>query len=149
MGQHNRQAFEAAKAFNIANAVMNTYLGATKALATYPPPFSFIGAAAAIAMGLAQVAVISSQSYSGRSLGGPVMGNTPYMVGENGPELFTPHTSGGITRNQDLSGGPTNVNFTIQAVDARGVDSLLMERKGMIVSMIRSAINDRGQRAPL
>jgi SLT domain-containing protein len=99
---------------------------------------------------MAQVAAIQSQSYSGRAVGGPVSGNTPYIVGERGPEMFVPPGAGTIVPNSQLQGGgPTNINFTIQAVDARGVDNLLMERKGMIVSMIRSAINDRGQRAPL
>lgn len=151
LGTQNKKAFDAAKALNIASALMSTYASVTKALAAYPFPFSLIPAGAALAMGMSQVAQIRAQTYSGRALGGPVMGNTPYMVGENGPEMFTPSTSGKITRNQDLStaGGTTNINFSIQAVDARGVDNLLMERKGMIISMVRSAINDRGQRAPL
>ena len=149
LGQYNRKAFAAAKAFNIANAIMNTYMAATKALATYPPPFSFIAAGAAIAMGLAQVATIASQNYSGRAIGGPVMGNKPYIVGERGPELMVPQGAGKVVPNASLGGQPVNVNFTINAVDSRGVDQLLMERKGMIVGMIRSAINDRGARAPL
>jgi tape measure domain-containing protein len=90
LGGYNKQAFEAAKAFNIANAIMNTYMAATKALAAYPPPFGFIAAGAAIGMGLAQVAQIRSQQYAGRAIGGPVASGTPYMVGENGPELFIP-----------------------------------------------------------
>ncbi len=148
LGTYNRQAFEAAKAFNIANAIMNTYMAATKALATYPPPFSFIAAAAAVAMGLAQVASIRSQSYSGRALGGPVMGGNPYIVGENGPELFTPNTTGSITRNDQLGmGGVTNINFTIQANDAQGFDDLLVQRRGMITQMVSDALVERGQRA--
>jgi hypothetical protein len=55
LGQQNKKAFQSAKAFNIANAIMNTYLGATKALASYPPPFNFIAAAATVAMGMMQV----------------------------------------------------------------------------------------------
>ena len=42
-------------------------------------------------------------SYSGygvRANGGAVTGNAPYMVGEQGPELFVPHTSGGIFTNR-------------------------------------------------
>jgi hypothetical protein len=151
MGKYNRQAFAAAKAFNIANAIMNTYMGATKALATYPPPFNFIGAAATIAFGLLQVATISAQQYSGRATGGGVTGGTSYMVGEKGPELFTPGAGGTITPNNALGGRsqPVNVNFNINMTDARGVDQLIMERKGMIVSMIRSAITDRGMSSPV
>jgi tape measure domain-containing protein len=150
LGQYNKKAFMAAKAFNIANAIMNTYMAATKALATYPPPFSFIAASAAVAMGLAQVAQISSQQYSGRAIGGPVMGNQPYIVGERGPELMVPQGAGKVIPNNQLTNTePMVINLNIQAVDARGVDQLIMERKGMIVGMIRSAMNDRGARAPL
>jgi hypothetical protein len=148
LGQHNKKAFEAAKAFNIANAIMNTYMGATKALATYPPPFNCIAAAAVIGMGLAQVATIRNQQYSGRQLGGPVMGGTSYLVGENGPELFTPNTTGSITRNGDLGGGgPVNVNFTIVANDTTGFDELLTSRQTVIKQIISDAMLERGQRS--
>lgn len=148
LGAQNKKAFELAKAFNIANAIMNTYMAATKALATYPPPINFAMAAVAVGMGLAQVAQIRAQTYSGRALGGPVMGNNPYIVGENGPELFTPATSGNITRNDQLGGGgPVNINFNIQAADAAGFDQLLLERKGMIQQMISDSMLERGQRS--
>jgi hypothetical protein len=148
LGAHNKKAFEAAKAFNIANAIMNTYMGATKALATYPPPFNFIAAAAVIGMGLAQVATIRNQQYSGRQLGGPVMGGTPYLVGENGPELFTPNTTGSITRNSDLGGGgPVNVTFTINAIDTSDFDTLITQRQGTIKQIISDAMLERGQRS--
>ena len=35
----------------------------------------------------------------GRASGGPVTGNKSYLVGEQGPELFTPSGNGRITRN--------------------------------------------------
>jgi tape measure domain-containing protein len=148
LGAQNKKAFEAAKAFNMANAIMNTYMAATKALAMYPPPFSFIAAAAAVAMGLAQVAQIRSQSYSGRALGGPVMGGKPYIVGESGPELFTPSTTGSITPNNQLGGGGvTNVNFTIVANDTTGFDQLLASRKGVIQQIISDAMLEKGRRS--
>jgi hypothetical protein len=147
LGAQNKKAFEAAKAFNIANAVMNTYMAVTKALASYPFPFSLIAAGGALAFGLAQVGQIRSQQYSGRALGGPVMGNQSYIVGENGPEMFTPATSGRITRNDQLSdGGITNVNFTIVANDAQGFDDLLLQRRGMITQMIADSRLEQGQR---
>lgn len=39
----------------------------------------------------------------GKALGGPVSGGTPYIVGERGPELFTPNSSGHITPNNQLN----------------------------------------------
>ena len=37
-----------------------------------------------------------------KATGGPVSGNTPYMVGEKGPEIFTPGQSGGIIPNMNI-----------------------------------------------
>jgi phage-related minor tail protein len=50
-----------------------------------------------------------------RANGGPVNANTPYMVGERGPELFVPARSGSITPNNQLrgNGGQVTVNQTI------------------------------------
>jgi hypothetical protein len=41
---------------------------------------------------------------AGQADGGPVTGGTPYIVGEVGPELFVPSTSGIIVPNYQLSG---------------------------------------------
>ena len=46
--------------------------------------------------------------------GGPVTGGKPYIVGEKGPELFTPGVSGNITPNHAL-GGSTNVVVNVDA----------------------------------
>jgi hypothetical protein len=40
-----------------------------------------------------------------RANGGPVTGGTTYMVGERGPELFVPNTSGMIVPHEALQGG--------------------------------------------
>ena len=48
-----------------------------------------------------------------RASGGPVAGGSTYLVGEKGPELFTPTSSGNITPNGGFGGGNTitvNVN---------------------------------------
>jgi hypothetical protein len=45
----------------------------------------------------------------GMSSGGPVMGNHPYLVGEKGPELFVPNSSGNIVPNQRV-GNSININ---------------------------------------
>lgn len=41
----------------------------------------------------------------GKAAGGPVMGGTSYVIGERGPEIFTPSTSGHITPNNALGAG--------------------------------------------
>jgi hypothetical protein len=45
-----------------------------------------------------------------RANGGPVMSGTTYLVGERGPELFTPSSSGNITPNGAMGGNTITVN---------------------------------------
>jgi tape measure domain-containing protein len=52
----------------------------------------------------------------GRASGGPVSGGRPYVVGENGPELFVPQGSGKIVPN-DRMGGGVNITMNISTPD--------------------------------
>lgn len=73
-------------------------------------------------------------------------GNTAFMVGEQGPELFVPEVPGRIVPNDDVAAaGPTNVSFNISTVDASGVEDLLVAQRGNIIGMIRQAANSYGQ----
>ena len=49
-----------------------------------------------------------------RANGGSVKGGSSYIVGERGPELFTPGSSGNITPNHQL-GGSTSVVVNVDA----------------------------------
>jgi phage-related minor tail protein len=72
--------------------------------------------------------VFSTIFGGGKAAGGPVTGNTPYLVGENGPELFLPRTSGNIVPNNQLSSAmntPTQVVYNINAVDAPSFRAML------------------------
>lgn len=54
----------------------------------------------------------------GRATGGPVSSGTTYLVGEQGPELFTPSTSGRIIPNGAMGGGSNTINITVNgAID--------------------------------
>ncbi len=55
----------------------------------------------------------------GKANGGPVSAGTSYLVGEKGPELFTPSKSGRITSNEKL-GGSNVTNMITVNVDASG-----------------------------
>jgi hypothetical protein len=68
------------------------------------------------------------------------------MVGEQGPEMFVPSTSGTIIPNKDL-GRATNVNITINANDTQGFDDLLVKRRSVIVNVINDALNSQGKEA--
>lgn len=58
-------------------------------------------------------------SFGARANGGSVMSNSPYMVGERGPELFIPGGNGTIIPNKNLGSGKGGNSFNIN-VDARG-----------------------------
>ena len=66
------------------------------------------------------------------------------MVGEKGPEMFSPAGAGNITPNDKL-GQSVNVNFTILANDTRGFDELLVSRRATIQGIINGALNRRGR----
>ena len=69
------------------------------------------------------------------------------VVGEQGPEVLRP-TGGGyeVVPNEAISaGGITNANFVINAVDAAGVQDVLTNQRGNIISMIREAAHDHGE----
>ena len=64
--------------------------------------------------------VIDNVFGGGRAAGGPVMGGTSYLVGEKGPEIFTPSGNGLITPNNKL-GSSTVINLNVTgAIDPEG-----------------------------
>jgi hypothetical protein len=81
--------------------------------------------------------------YKNRAAGG----NTGFIVGEQGPELFIPEVPGNIIPAGETAAGspPTNISFTIQAIDASGVEDMLDAQKGNIIRMIREAANQQGE----
>jgi hypothetical protein len=80
------------------------------------PVTNFIGGAVDFAFG------------GGRAMGGPVNAGTNYIVGERGPELFMPNTSGTIIPNNKLSGGGTVINLTVNgAIDAEGTARTIID----------------------
>lgn len=70
---------------------------------------------------------------SGKASGGYVASNTPYMVGEQGPELFVPKQSGTIIPNNKMGGG---VTINISGNTIRSDDDL-----DRIISEIKRALN--------
>ena len=91
----------------------------------------------------ATVTGISKIPIPGKASGGPVQANSPYMVGEKGPELFVPNTSGNIVPNDQLSaGGPVTNNYitnNINAVDAKSVAQLFAENRQALLGTVEYA----------
>ena len=65
-------------------------------------------------------------------------------VGERGPETITPLTGLNVIPANQGAKSQINANFTIHAIDAQGVEEVLMGQQGNIINMIRSAANDYG-----
>ena len=64
----------------------------------------------------------------GRAMGGPVSAGTTYLVGENGPELFTSATSGSIIPNNKMGGGSNTFNITVNgALDSEGTARTIVD----------------------
>ena len=86
--------------------------------------------------------------FAGMAKGGAVSKGQPVVVGERGPELFVPNSTGQITQNARGTGGrAVNVNFNINTVDASGFEELLFRSRGAITQLINSAVNERGREA--
>ena len=77
--------------------------------------------------------------------GRPPVGR-PSIVGERGAEVFVPDQAGTIVPNNAL-GGTNNINVTVNAVDVKGVEELLVDNRAVIVNLINSALNDQGKEA--
>ena len=60
-----------------------------------------------------------------RASGGPVSGGSSYLVGERGPEIFTPSSSGMITPNSAIGGNTITVN--VQGADPQAVVRALQD----------------------
>jgi hypothetical protein len=147
----------AEKRENAVKIVSDSYaaaMGAYKALAGIPIIGPALGAAAA-ALIIGSGVSFAAKSLTGRALGGQVRDGESYVVGERGPEVLTMNGGGGrIIPNDKLRGGggktinqQANVTFQISTVDAQGFDDLLDSRRGQIVNMINTALNESGKGA--
>jgi hypothetical protein len=92
-------------------------------------------------------------SFPGEATGGPVTGGKTYLVGERGPELFTPPGNGNIVPNNMMGsgGGSTNINITydIKAFDAQSATAAIAEQAPTIVGIVEQSFRKRGRRGPL
>ena len=77
-----------------------------------------------------------SSAFVPKALGGPVSAGSSYMVGERGPELFTPKHGGSIIPNNALGGGSTSVMVNVDASGNSNVqgDQAQAKQLGVAVS---------------
>jgi hypothetical protein len=127
----------------IKKAMISLYEGAMKTFASIPFPFNIALVGGAIAFGMGLINKIKGFEKGGR----PPVGR-PSIVGEKGAELFVPDQAGTIVPNDKLGmGKPVTVNFNINTVDATGFEELLVNSRGVLINLINSAVNEKGQRA--
>ena len=105
-------------------------------------------------MGAMQDAYLNSDSFvgprlPGKASGGSVTSDTPYLVGERGPELFIPSRNGAIVPNGQLAGamggnapqivynGPYIANMS--AIDTQSATQFLAQNKLAVWSANQSA----------
>lgn len=89
------------------------------------------------------IAGITKQKVPGAYQGGSVSGNSPYMVGEQGPELFVPSTNGNIIPNGAGGGSaPVTNNYitnNINAMDSRSVAQVFAENSQTLLGTVEFA----------
>lgn len=84
--------------------------------------------------------------------GGPAQAGKPYIVGEKGPELFMPKTSGTVIPNDQLTGsrnvatGAVNAPITnnyitnnVSAIDAQGVAQFFAQNRRLMLGSVEMA----------
>jgi tape measure domain-containing protein len=91
----------------------------------------------------------------GRANGGPVSAGSPYVVGEHGPELFVPGSSGSVVSNSNLrsamgaapgSGSPV-LNMSFQTTSIGGVEYVSREQlEAAMAETRRQATRDGASR---
>jgi len=88
------------------------------------------------------VSSFASSLLSGaRAAGGPVQGGAAYLVGEQGPELFVPSSSGTIQPNSSLAPARSQIVLNVQARDAQS----FLQSESQLAAMMSRALA-RGQR---
>ena len=114
-----------------------------------------IAAQAAITFALKKAASFFTFGIPFFAEGGNIGKDQPAIVGEKGPELFVPQSSGKIIPNDQLGSGAergglgrtVNVNFTVNAIDSNSFQTTLAEQRDTIVGIINDAVMDKGRPA--
>lgn len=154
--------FVVSQAMAAANAIINGYATGSAIELAYANLAAMSGPAApaiiatgkahaamAVGMGFATAAAIAGQTVASFEGGGMTFSGVRSggMDGKGG-RLAMVHPNEKIT-DMEKGGGPAqpvNVNINISAVDAKGVDELLVKRRGMITNLVRSSLANSGSR---
>ena len=75
-----------------------------------------------------------------RANGGPVKGGSSYIVGEEGPELFVPRSSGNIIPNDAMGGANIVVNVDASGSSVEGDEAQSRELGNMLAAAIQAEL---------
>jgi hypothetical protein len=105
--------FAASKAFAIADATVKIAQGIAAASALpFPANIPAMASVAAATMSIVSSIQAVQLAFDGeKARGGPVSAGKTYLVGEKGPELFSPASSGNIIPNNRLGGSGVKVEI--------------------------------------
>ena len=81
-----------------------------------------------------------------RAMGGGVVRGQPYMVGERGPEMFVPHSSGNIVPNNKIGGTVINQSLNFTTGIQNTVRAEVMNMLPMIQNATLEAVVDQKRR---
>ena len=86
-----------------------------------------------------------------RANGGPVASGRPYLVGEQGPELFMPRAGGAVTSNRELRQAmnqpASSMNFTFETTNIGGTEYVSREQlEAAMATTRRQAASDGAKR---
>ena len=88
----------------------------------------------------------TSTEIQGLAKGGAVSAGRPYIVGEQGAELFVPNQSGTIVPNNQLAGGANvNVTYNIQAFDSRDTLDAITAHAPTIANIVEESFRRSGR----
>ena len=75
-----------------------------------------------------------------KATGGPVTGGSPYIVGEKGPELFVPGSSGNIVPNHAMGGANVVVNVDASGSSVEGDAGQAEQLGSMLAAAVQAEI---------
>lgn len=147
--------FAASKAFAVADATVKIAQGVAAA-ASLPFPSNIAAMAsvvAATASIIQSIQAVQLEFGGERQSGGPVSPGKAFLVGEAGPELFTPGRAGNIIPNDQLGGSRVNVvvnNYSDATAtvterdngDEKTIEVMIARTKNSIASEIREGRGD-------
>ena len=94
-----------------------------------------------VSLALSKLPIPGADKFFGfKAAGGPVKSGGSYVVGEKGPELFTPSSSGHITPNHEMGGANVVVNVDASGSSVEGDAGQAEQLGSMLAAAVQSEI---------